>query len=162
MFTCLLRCVTAGFIQTDKKDILLFILIHAVKSYQTCAKKNILEEYKKYSKEFLKNILTAEALKICIRISLFLFHCYLFEIIKFLHKHSSIQINKYKYLVHTLGLDIYASNEVISPTPCVTPTLPLPRNTSGRYITPLRGESWAIQMVTQAIFLQSYCLQNIL
>ena len=39
---------------------------------------------------------------------------------------------------------------------------PLPRNTRSSYITPLGGESWAVQMVTQAILLSSYCMQNIL
>lgn len=40
--------------------------------------------------------------------------------------------------------------------------LPLPRNTSSHYITPLRGESWAVQMVTEAIFLLSFYMHNVL
>lgn len=57
------------------------------------------------------------------------------------------------------GLNIFCNNEAIYP--CLIP-LPSPRNTSSHYITPLRGESWAVQMVTQAIFLLSYYVQNIL
>lgn len=47
-------------------------------------------------------------------------------------------------------------------THCSSHTPQLPRNTSNGYITPQRCETWAAQMVTQAIFVLHCCTAAVL
>lgn len=48
-------------------------------------------------------------------------------------------------------IKVFGSKGAICPAPSQIP-LPLLRNTSSCYITPLSGDSWTVQMVSTAIF----------
>ena len=87
-------------------------------------------------------------------------HCFNFLAVALENQISPQAKKTISTVKNSLGLNIFSDNEAISPTLCLVP-LPLLRNTSSHYITPQRGESWALQMVALAIFLSRYYTQNI-